>query len=570
MHLTHIPLDKLAVSVLNMRHGKRPPDVSDILPSVRTRGILMPLLVRANGAPDTFEIVAGLRRYYAARTVADERGDFEPLPCHIMDEGDDASALEASLIENVHRRDADPMTQYETFTKLIRSGKTPEAVAATFGLTDRQVQQRLALGNLLPKIRDAYRKGDLDDDSVRHLTMATKRQQQDWLRLFEDEREAAPYGGHLKQWLFGGQSIATAVALFALADYPGQVIADLFGDHSYFADADLFWQKQNEAIAARRDAYLAAGWSEVAILETGRMFESWAHEKARKKDGGKVFIAVSQRGEVTFHEGYVTRREARRDAAQERAEGEGERTAQPEVSAALQTYIDFHRHAAVRAKLIDQSGVALRLVVAQAMGGSRLWKVAPEPQRSGRETTDASVRQSPAHAAFEARKAEVLGLLGLPEGAGLAACHGEETPVLFARLLKLSHQEVMRILAALAADSLEAGGALVEATGHHLGVDLAKSWSPDDAFFDLVRDKTVLNAMVGELAGKGVANANVAATGKVQKQIIRDCLTGTNGRAKVDGWLPRWLQFPARGYRKDGQFHTATLWKALRNQFAER
>jgi hypothetical protein len=32
----------------------------------------------------------------------------------------------------------------------------------------------------------------------------------------------------------------------------------------------------------------------------------------------------------------------------------------------------------------------------------------------------------------------------------------------------------------------------------------------------------------------------------VQKQIIRDCLTGTNGRAKVEGWLPGWLAFPAR------------------------
>jgi hypothetical protein len=34
MQLTHIAIDKLSISTANMRHGKRPPDVSDILPSV--------------------------------------------------------------------------------------------------------------------------------------------------------------------------------------------------------------------------------------------------------------------------------------------------------------------------------------------------------------------------------------------------------------------------------------------------------------------------------------------------------------------------------------------------------
>lgn len=49
MQLAHIPLDQLNISALNMRHGKRAPDISDILPSVRARGVLVPLLVRPNG-----------------------------------------------------------------------------------------------------------------------------------------------------------------------------------------------------------------------------------------------------------------------------------------------------------------------------------------------------------------------------------------------------------------------------------------------------------------------------------------------------------------------------------------
>jgi ParB family chromosome partitioning protein len=115
MQLAHIAIENLSISALNMRHGKRAPDVSDILPSVRTRGVLVPLLVRPNGTGSTYEIVAGRRRYFAAKAAAEEKGAAIPLPCAVMEDGDDADALEASLIENIARQDVDEMTQYEVF-----------------------------------------------------------------------------------------------------------------------------------------------------------------------------------------------------------------------------------------------------------------------------------------------------------------------------------------------------------------------------------------------------------------------------------------------------------------------
>src|ERR1700676_4085078 len=311
MQLTHIDIGKLSVSALNMRHGRRAPDTSDILPSIRARGVLVPLLVRPNGEPDNFEIVAGRRRYFAAKTVADEQGEIAPLPCAIMEPAHDAAALEASLIENIARLDPDEMNQYETFVRLTKEGRSVVEIATTFGITERMVNQRLALGNLLPKIRDAYRNEEIDAETIRHLTLASKAQQKEWLALFADPDNRAPSGYQLKQWLFGGQSVSTKVALFPVADYPGQIVGDLFGEDSYFADADLFWQKQNEAIAAKRDALIEARWSEVVILEPGQHFQSWEHEKTPKKKGGKVFVTVSHRGEVEIHEGYLTRKESR-------------------------------------------------------------------------------------------------------------------------------------------------------------------------------------------------------------------------------------------------------------------
>jgi ParB family chromosome partitioning protein len=530
--------------------------------------------VRPNGEPDHFEIVAGRRRYFAASAIADEQGEIAPLPCAVMEPGDDAAALEASLIENIARLDPDEVAQWETFARLIKEGRSVAEIAATFGITERMVNQRLALGNLLPKIRDAYRKDEIDAETVRHLTLASKAQQKEWLASFSDPEQYAPRGYQLKQWLFGGQSVSTKVALFPVADYPGQIVSDLFGEDAYFADADLFWQKQNEAIAAKRDALLEAGWREVVVLEPGEHFQSWEHEKTPKKKGGKVFITVSHRGEVEIHEGWLSRKEARRARSKDGSDTDATppKAARPEVTSALQAYIDLHRHAAVRAAVAEHPSVALRLMVAHAITGSRLWSVKPEPQETRNEATAASLAASASETTFAAKRREVLELLGFAGEEGpIAGGNGDDygTAGFFARLLPLSDEDVLRILAVVMGETLEAGSAVVEAVGVHLKLDMSGVWQPDDAFFDLIRDRQVINAMVADVAGKVTADGNVAEKVKTQKQIIRDCLAGENGRTKVESWLPGWMQFPVWAYTDHGGLRNAEQWARVRSLFAD-
>lgn len=558
MQLTHIDLDHLSVSALNMRHGKKAPDVSDILPSIRARGVLVPLLVRPNGTPDSFEIVAGRRRYFAAKAIAEEQGEIAPLPCAVMEPGDDAAALEASLIENVARLDPDAMSQYETFVRLIKEGRSVPEIATTFGITERMVNQRLALGNLLPKIRDSYRAEEIDAETMRHLTLASKAQQKEWLVLFMDEHQSTPMGYQLKQWLFGGRSISTKVALFPLDTYPGQIVADLFGEDCYFADVDLFWQKQNQAVAAKRDALLEAGWSEVVILDPGQAFTYWDHEKTPKKKGGKVFITISHHGEVEVHEGWLSRKEARRNAREE-AGAEGDGTAEPvqpvrpAMSKSMQNYLELHRHAVVRVALLANPGAALRLLVAHAVAASGHWQVKAEPQQTRSEEISASLAACPAQQAFAAEREAILGLFERPEyHHTVASSNGDDyrTAAVFARLLAMLDDEVLRVAAFIMAETLAAGSAVVEAAGTYLKVDAREHWQPDDAFFDLTRERVTVNAMLADIAGKAVADANVTERAKVQKQIIRDFLAGTNGRAKVAGWMPGLMGFPFGLYRE--------------------
>ena len=557
MQLQHIELSKLKDAAINMRHAKVAPDVSDILPSIRTRGVLVPLLVRPNGDGESFEIVAGRRRYFAAKSVAEDGGTVEALPCAIMEPGDDAAALEASMLENLARLDPDEMTQYETFVRLTKSGKSVADIAATFGITELMVKRRLALGELLPKIREAYRNEDIDAETVRHLTMASKRQQRDWLKLFADPEQYAPRGYQLKQWLFGGQQIATEVALFPLDAYNGQIVSDLFGERSYFADADQFWQLQNEAIAAKRDALLGDGWPEVEILEPGQRFHSWEHEKTPKKDGGWVYITVSHGGEVEVHEGWLTAKEAkarrRATASKDDPQADG-KPVRPELTNPAQNYIELHRHAAVRHALLSHPGGALRLTVAHAIGGSALWRTEADSQATRKEETAESVAKSKAETALAQERKAVLKLLGLPaHGHSVVRSNGDDYRVveLFAALLKLSDDNVMRVLAIVMAETLEAGTAVVEALGTHLKVDMRDYWEADDAFFDLLRDKAAVNAMLRHIGGKAVADANVSATTKVQKRIVRDFITG-DGRKKAEGWQPRYMEFPFKAYTNKG------------------
>ncbi len=579
MQLLNVEIGKLFVSKTNMRHAEKNPDVSDILPSIRQRGVIQPLLIRPGileGQPESFGVVAGARRRYATEIALSEGIDNGPLPCVLMEDGDDAAALEASILENVARLDPDEVAQWEGFTRLIqKERRSIEDVCRTFGVTDLYVRRILALGNLLPRVRRLYRKEQINAATIRHLTLATKAQQKDWLALFDSPDAYAPTGQHLKSWLFGGASISVKSAIFPLEEYKGQIVTDLFGEDGFFADADLFWQAQNAAIAARRDACLADGWAEVDVMEPGRSFHSWEYEKTPKAKGGKVYITVQHGGAVEVHEGYLSGKEAKKARAQDakaattEADKQAAQAARSETTGPLQTYIDLHRHAAARAHLTGFPDVALRLMVAHAIVGSPLWTVRIEPQHCRNEATAESIETCEGETIFDQNRRRVLDYLGMSaEEPTVTGGDGKEDGIvaIFVRLLALTDDAVTEIVAIVMGETLASGSAVVEAVGVYLGLDMANWWQPDDAFFDLIRDRQVVNAMLREVAGKKVADGNIAEKVKAQKGIIRDCLAGENGRKKVEGWTPKWLRFPAASYTAR-PFATLAAWKKVERHF---
>jgi ParB family chromosome partitioning protein len=557
---TAIALQSLHVSPFNMRAEKKVPSLkrmaeisANILPTVREKGILTPLIVRPNA--DGFEILAGRRRYYAARVIESETGSFPPVQCDLREECSDAEALEISLIENVAREDADELTEYETYAGLIRLGRTPGEIAKTFGVDEKDVMRRLALANLMPRVRDLFRSEELDASDLQLLTMATKSQQRDWLKLWDDSN--APTGHTLKDWLFGGNAIATKHALFDLEAHRNRIVGDLFGEDSYFASAKEFWPLQDEAIAAKRDGYLAAGWKEVVVLDRGHQFEYWNLAKAGKRAGGRVYIAVAGTGEVTFHEGYLTHKEAAKaKAAKGKAKGadeaEAKAPAKPKspITSGMRNYLDLHRHAAVRLALLANPNAALRLLIAHAIAASGNWSVKPERQRTEGQAIAASLATSPAQAAFEKEREKVRKLLALPgndeehdgyEGAICGGSGGDDgnTAQVFARLARLSEASLARVAAFVMAETLGAGSALVETVGIGAGIKPRDHWTPDETFFGLLRDRDSVNAMLAEVAGKKFADKHLTAKLKDQKAALTKLVP------ESPAWCPGWMRFPA-------------------------
>ena len=555
--LTHIPLDQISVSKLNMRHGRKKPDVSNILPSIREKGIRQTLLVRREG--DGFGVIAGRRRYFALLEIAKETGTNPLVPCAVMSEEDAASAIEASIIENVARLPATEMEQYVAFKKLADEGKPPADIATFFGVTELLVRRVLALAGLSAPIRKLYAEDEIDRETIRALTLATPAQQAEWLKLWNSETERAPFGRACKAWVTGGSTITTDKALFELEQYKGAVTSDLFGERAVFADAEAFWKAQAEEVSARIEQYLARGWADVICLERGAYFQRWDYVQTTKKKGGKVYVEQRHDGTVSFHEGWLKASEARRAKRQNIDEGTLPPTGiKPEMSGPMADYVGLHRHGAA---------IALRLMVAHAITGSSLWNVRLHICGARKNETHESVAGSVARAEIDAASEQIDALFSAL-GAMRPRANGDAYSLCatFSALLAMSDEEVMQVLALTMAEALEAGGPVVEAVLHVCGTDLGRYWSPDTAFFDLLRDKRAINAMVADIESPSVADSVAKESGKVQKALIKNRIEGVDCEPNP-GWRPGWMQLPPTRLVEGAGCATAEAWERVAGLF---
>jgi len=152
-----VPLSKLVASQANVRRTGVNDGLSELAASIAAHGLLQPLLVAAR-EDGRYEVVAGGRRLAALKVLAKvktiPRGFL--IPVLVREVGE-----EQSLAENMVRMSLHPADQYEAFRRLEVGGLGSADIAARFGVSQRVVRQRLALGAVSPALMQAYRDGEL-------------------------------------------------------------------------------------------------------------------------------------------------------------------------------------------------------------------------------------------------------------------------------------------------------------------------------------------------------------------------------------------------------------------------
>jgi ParB family chromosome partitioning protein len=148
----NLPLNVLTESTTNPRRIFADVALKELAESIRVQGVLSPLLVRPLTG-QTFEIVAGARRYRAAQIA-----EAATVPVRIVNLTD-AEALEAALVENLIRADVHPMEEANGFFALLALEEpkyTIEQIASRTGKSAVFVAARLRLTELTPIIVEAF------------------------------------------------------------------------------------------------------------------------------------------------------------------------------------------------------------------------------------------------------------------------------------------------------------------------------------------------------------------------------------------------------------------------------
>jgi ParB family transcriptional regulator, chromosome partitioning protein len=136
-------------------------DLSQLIASVRAKGILEPLLVRPSGEGGAYQLIAGERRLHAAR----EAGLVE-VPCIELTVSDQ-EAIELALIENLQRQDLTAFEEADGYRTLVEKyNYTHEQVAQAVGKSRSTVTEALKLLVIPPALRDLCRHADITAKSV--------------------------------------------------------------------------------------------------------------------------------------------------------------------------------------------------------------------------------------------------------------------------------------------------------------------------------------------------------------------------------------------------------------------
>jgi ParB family transcriptional regulator, chromosome partitioning protein len=160
-----VPIEFLRPNPRNPRREFSGTQLDELATSIKERGIIQPIAVRpARGAGDSYEIIAGERRWQAA-----QRAGLHDVPVVVLDVSD-VEALELAIVENVQREDLNPLEEAAGYQSLIDEFKYhQDEIAKVVGKSRSHVANMLRLLKLPEFVKGAIRSGKLSAGHARAL-----------------------------------------------------------------------------------------------------------------------------------------------------------------------------------------------------------------------------------------------------------------------------------------------------------------------------------------------------------------------------------------------------------------
>ena len=162
--LRELPLDQLEGGRYQPRREFDPAALQALAQSIRTQGVVQPIVVRAMQETEHYEIVAGERRWRAAQLA-----ELETIPAIIRDIPDDM-AVAVALIENIQREDLNPLEEANALQRLTTEFEmTHQAIAEAVGRSRVGVSNLLRLLDLGAEVKAYISEGALEMGHARAL-----------------------------------------------------------------------------------------------------------------------------------------------------------------------------------------------------------------------------------------------------------------------------------------------------------------------------------------------------------------------------------------------------------------
>lgn len=173
----HIPIENIQPNKEQPRKRFEKDALDELAASIKEKGIIQPLLLKKIGT-DKYEIIAGERRWRAA-----QKAELKDVPALVKDLNDQ-EVLELALIENIQRKDLNPIEEAEAYDLLMkRFDLTQQEMADRVGKDRATVANLLRLLQLTPEIRRMILTGEISQGQAKVLLSLTEKKDQVELAL---------------------------------------------------------------------------------------------------------------------------------------------------------------------------------------------------------------------------------------------------------------------------------------------------------------------------------------------------------------------------------------------------